>query len=206
MRDICVVPHPRSCSQETDLKRQNGTHSLQRAASRRDPRPRVRPDITPARRRFPASMTSTSVVQAPGRYLSAESSAILSSPRRPSRRSGSCPRPRVPPGRPPDSFTTCSAGFLAIGVWLSSSFLRHHHESQILLKSQPQICAIGADGEHCFANASIDAGFTAYCPVSAFMPLTYRRSDAGSAMCGFPESLHCSQRQADGLQARQERG
>ena len=33
-------------------------------------------------------------------------------------------------------------------IWVSSSFLRHYGETQMLLKSHPQILAKGADGEH----------------------------------------------------------
>ena len=36
--------------------------------------------------------------------------------------------------------------------WLSSSFLRHYDETQSILKSQPQIWALGADGEHVMAT------------------------------------------------------
>jgi len=38
-------------------------------------------------------------------------------------------------------------------IWASSSFLRQHDEAQIFFKSQPQICAIGADGRHSSGQA-----------------------------------------------------
>src|SRR3546814_16871004 len=81
------------------------------------------------------------------------SSAMLSSPRRPSSTIlilSSAEKCRRVARRM--SFTSRSAGAFGADFfkedWASSSFLSHYDEAQILLKSPPQICALGSDGGH----------------------------------------------------------
>src|SRR3546814_7338446 len=84
-------------------------------------------------------------------------------------RCGSCPRQRSAAGSAagypsPPAPQGPSTAILNRRIWASYSFLRHYDEAQILLQSQPQISAVGADSG----------------------PAVYRRQVGGTIFRGMP--------------------